>query len=671
MIGKVFSGSRCLVSQQRNRSEMAFFKRPPEARSAAMRAIGKRRLIVSLSAVILVAGSIFTAAARDVVRRQAVDDQALDTLEARRAWAMKSFLRPPEARDCAGKAHNCNWPELLHAIAVLSGSPSPAETTTADEELREIALRLPSSPGWRRILDPADSSSEARARPGQDFFALTSTLLFRAVKAFGPGRNGEASKLSAQTINAITSTFWEWGRAECKLTDADPEQMWVPRATENHEALWVQTCWATAELAAKDVTFRWQTYADGSSPAAQLEAWTRFLKTFIVARAAAGVSVEFFSPTYSRYFISPFYNVRDFSSDEGLRRDAENFLTLWWALWAQEQIGGVHGGSEARAYPAAVRHGDPASGLGWVYFGLGSKIGLTQPAVLPILLSTYQPPAIVSAIAQHQGQTGDFEVWTHQLGVWGTPSKDGERRLANSVGSLVRYAFVGRDFVAGSAMAQRLPSDAWTTISTQNRWNGVAFADGPGKKIFALASPQGRSNYNAMSARQVKGTQFVELNPPPIGVTGGSVSLCFGRQDWIDQDKGWVFVRGKAFVAARPVSGSMGPPDKDGCRVVMDVGAPIIIHTVDSSRYRSFEAFKSDVELASLHVTPQQVDLTGDTFGGSITFFRQSDTPPVFNGKPFLPPAGWSLFSPFVRQKWGEANVELIAPDQRVLLTFH
>ena len=47
---------------------------------------------------------------------------------------------------------------------------------------------------------------------------------------------------------------------------------------------------------------------------------------------------------YNCHTLKGIYNLYDFSADQKLRKKAGNFLTLYYARWAQEQIDGVRGG---------------------------------------------------------------------------------------------------------------------------------------------------------------------------------------------------------------------------------------------------------------------------------------------------------------------------------------
>ena len=108
------------------------------------------------------------------------------------------------------------------------------------------------------------------------------------------------------------------------------------------------------------------------------------------------LAVEFFSPTYSKYLLGVLYNLLDFSDDPVLQRLAENAVTLWWALGAQEQLGGVHGGSKARFYPDRMQAGAPADGLSWLYLGTGLQpASAAHPAHFPMLTSRYRLPNTV------------------------------------------------------------------------------------------------------------------------------------------------------------------------------------------------------------------------------------------------------------------------------------
>ena len=65
--------------------------------------------------------------------------------------------------------------------------------------------------------------------------------------------------------------------------------------------------------------------------------------------------IEVQSRGYGSHTIKNIYPLYDFSERAETRRLAKNFLDLFWALWAQEQIDGASGGGMSRVYPAGAR----------------------------------------------------------------------------------------------------------------------------------------------------------------------------------------------------------------------------------------------------------------------------------------------------------------------------
>ena len=176
----------------------------------------------------------------------------------------------------------------------------------------------------------------------------------------------------------------------------------------------------------------------------------------------------------------------DHASDPELRRLSENFVTLWWSLWAAEQIDGVHGGSKSRAYFEHLPRGTPMDGLPWLYTGLGgAPRGAFHPAYLPMVASPYRLPGPVESIARNPHEHGSFEVWTRHLGAAAGNASDRRYSISPDLLAVSRYTFSTPGYVMGASIVPRLPANRWAAISSQNRWNGVVLADGPDARVYA------------------------------------------------------------------------------------------------------------------------------------------------------------------------------------------
>jgi len=57
------------------------------------------------------------------------------------------------------------------------------------------------------------------------------------------------------------------------------------------------------------------------------------------------MTIEVDSPSYAITTLSAVYRIHEMAEDPVLRRRAEDYITLFWALWAEHQLDGVGGGA--------------------------------------------------------------------------------------------------------------------------------------------------------------------------------------------------------------------------------------------------------------------------------------------------------------------------------------
>jgi hypothetical protein len=579
-----------------------------------------------------------------------------------------ALARPVVSPDCAAAREGnnaCIWGQATLAMTLLARGGDAAR---ANALLREAATTLPRRAGWKRREDPMDAEGSARTRAGQDFYFVSATLMFQAMGLFGQGQPSTSQPLTAETRNAIRALFWDWASTECRLADADVALIWRPWGSENHDIQRIHACWAAAELLRADPATANRAYADRSTPTTQLAAWNAYLKAFLTSRAGAGLSIEFFSPTYAKYFLGPLYSVLDFASDTELRGMAESAVTLWWAMWAQEQVNGHHGGSRTRNYPPTVEPGLPMDAMVWLYFGIGQRArGAAHPAHMAMLLSRWRPPATVVEIATGTARRAPFEVWTRHPGFSAGGVVAERTQVQPNTGAVSRYAYVTPDFVMGSAIGPRLPVAQWAPISSQNRWSGVTLTDGT--QVHASAQQAQRSNYNALVAAQLRGTQIVARVMPPMSRNTGDLAIVFERPLRPQERGGWLFVEGSAHVAARAAFGGHGA-GQEGRYTVADQRAPVIIVAAPRAAYPNHAAFQAAVLAAPLRVTREMVEFEGIDGGGRLRFFLDGEKVAEANGRALLPPAEFTLHSPFLQQARGATAAELRTPQSRLSIAF-
>lgn len=606
-----------------------------------------------------------------VIGNACISARAFDaSFASRRTQALQQFNLPPNKLSCAPlriDKERCSWRQMAGALLALSRRDLSLD---ADGLLLDVAENLPSNSAWRHSPDLEASNDEEKVDPAWDFPFLTSTLMFRAVAQFGPASTAER-KISGATVDAIRSVFWNWASTECRLADADPALVWTPWSTENHDVQRAHTCWAAAELLASDTHYTNNRFADDSTVSQQRLAWTKYFKALIKARATHGVSIEFFSPTYSKYFLSVFYNIMDFSSDPNLRVLARDFITLWWAIWSQEQVDGNHGGGKARFYYNQKPDDTPLDGIPWVYFNIGSHQRVAQIPHLPILLSDYTPPPVVGCIAAGGGGPVAQESWTLESGLRAQRSLNKRVTISQELGSLVRYTYRNEGYVMGSVAVPRLNAKAWAAISSQNRWSGVVMAGPIGARVFAApARASQRSNYNGTTAVQRHDTMIVQRLPQPFSRAAGPMQIYVGPSLRVVEKGKWIFAEGSAYVATRPAYGDYRRGGDKNVFYLLADDSPVIIQAGTKTDFPSFESFQEAILSSSLVNTSDEVSFQGPRAATPLTMSLRSEVKLGVQGTGYGPPTGWLYKGPFVEARENTSTVRVTCQDDTLTLNF-
>ncbi|WP_422012270.1 hypothetical protein [Reyranella sp.] len=454
------------------------------------------------------------------------------------------------------------------------------------------------------------------------------------------------------------------------MSEADPAKTWYYPASENISLFRSTACWGVAEILSTNPICSPCTYDDGSALPQQLQAWTKFLSEYVRQRARYGRLVEFFSPTYYKYTLQNFYNLADFSSDPELRRLSKSFLDVWWAEWAQEQVGGWHGGSKSRAYSKRIEDQlSIGTQLGWLYFGFGD--GKVPGLMVSMVASPYQPPTIVGEIASGAKSPG-YVVRARAGGVV-TPSS-GRREIDGAAGGIVRYSYVTSSFVLALSEVPRIAWERWIPFARQNQWGGLTMV-GPGQPQYVFARPlsvgKSRASYNDLWGVQSFGTQIVQKIPAPLSRHAGRMAVWLSDDLKTERDGDWTVASwGDSYVAFRPAFGgidSKSAPDK---QVLNDDTSPVIIQAALKSEFADLAAFKSAVRSATMEVGNEFIRFRGLGQAGTLTFYYKSDRAPEIDGKPLELSPPFSLDSPFLKARWGEGVVTIRYGQQELVRDF-
>src|SRR5262249_8881851 len=144
-------------------------------------------------------------------------------------------------------------------------------------------------------------------------------------------------------------------------------------------------------------------YDDGSTLAEQYEARRDYFLRWFDARARRGQFVEAGSPSYQADSMNALFNVRDFAEDPLLRKKADMYLDLAYAVIAEETLLTTRGGPKSRVkvgheYDAGDDRGYDVlfNSPGRTFNPLGVGVHSTS--------SYYPPPAVVSLAKDTTGR---------------------------------------------------------------------------------------------------------------------------------------------------------------------------------------------------------------------------------------------------------------------------
>ena len=522
------------------------------------------------------------------------------------------------------------------------------------------------------ILDAVEEIRREQQSSGEFGLHWMGGVFYRIYGLFGPGGAMEG-RLSAEAADAIWHLFADWARTESKIREADPELTWRIWGSENHSAQRDATRWAAARMIASSPHGKDYHYEDGSTAAEQLTAWRVFLKRYYRERVKRGMLVEISPSGYGSRTLQGWHNIFDFTDDPELKAVVKAALDVWWADWAQEQLGGMRGGGKTRLYPGAwaLSHTDRNRAMSWFYLGRGKPAHHHE--TLPVIATTnYRLPLVVMDIALDPAGRGVYECWSRRLGrhldynLSKSFSKSEEPiyDVDPDHGGIVRYSYCTPDFIMGSLMCESRPKEYWTAISAQNRWHGVIFAGQEDSTLYPRCDTD-RSTYNAHWAIQNKGTMIAQkLRHSDSTMT---MRVCFSTDLKRQEQGGWIFARAaRAFAAVNVVQGDWKWEDERWLRCDEEY-TPVIIEVARSLEFDDdFKLFKQAVLKLNPQLMNGVLQYQGLHDSGKLTFYAESDRAPELNGKPIDLSPSYAFKSPFLNEDWA-SGIAHITKGQREL----
>lgn len=529
------------------------------------------------------------------------------------------------------------------------------------------------------VLAVVEQGAEGRIEHGnEERFHWLAPLLCRIYELFHADSPHFPARLTPETEAGIRDVMWAYIEGRSDLSQYSLDRVWWMWGSENHDAQRLATLWGGLSILQREEGWRNRELASGGTVAEHFEAINRFVKERLREHVRRGMLVECASPGYGKYTLQCWHNFYDFGDAE-LRHLAEAALKLWWADWAQEQIGAVRGGAKARVYqgPHAQR-GDRDDTLGMAWFHLGIGRSSRHPGVMCLATSDYRLPPVVVDLALDVEGRGTYEILSRRPGLMADrdPATYPRRRLPGDsyqldpdYGGLLRVTYCTPDFIMGSWTMEKRSRHDWSAISSQNRWQGVIFAGSDrNARIFPQCEGLGNGKtYNQYWGVQSGSTMILSRLEPPLSHQAGDLRVFFSDALERSQDGLWVFARAEsAYAAVRlPDTAEHVTWDDENWLRLPNSNAPLVIHCARSEDYADMESFAAACRAAHYELTPEV--LTFQAPGGpAMRFFHASDRLPEVDGEPANLEPPFTYASPFVRGEW-PAGVVTIRKGSREL----
>ena len=436
-------------------------------------------------------------------------------------------------------------------------------------------------------------------------FPAAPRFLARLSLLYGPNGRRTKGLISQETHAVILKTLWQWCQSKLKIADTaiEPWHTWTAHSSENHHANHFASCWGATLLLSREPAYR-DLIADQHTVSQHYVAWTAWVIEYLRQRGQTGMTVEIDSASYSQATLAAIYLIHDLAEEPELRQLASHYMTLAWALWAEQQIQGVNGGAKTRHYPVSAKAAEnPLSAAAWYVLGSEDLPKPKRPPTSAILTSTWMIPDVVIDIAFDVSGRGTYEAIHRKVGL--RPAEeitpDYKIHLAPDAPGLVRYTCATPDFIMGSLFCDGLPNTAWNNISSQNRWHGVIFSGDRNARIYPYCETK-KSHYNAHWSVQKRGTLIAQKLK--TSKNANQHRVWFSREGLSKplQEGAWYFAEAdSAYAAVRVVSGeaSFEQESTDKRARILTCAndlSPVILEVAQKDDFPDFKAFRDAVK---------------------------------------------------------------------------
>lgn len=528
-------------------------------------------------------------------------------------------------------------------------------------------------------------------RDDRDSFYWHIGTLCRTVLHYGRRGDVRPGLLAPETERVFNDMAFGYCHDMSKYSDADPDQTWHVYESGNHHVQRASAFWQLMHVLLKDdPAWGERKLGDGRLLREHYARWGAFFGAWMRERAKRSMFIEVQSRSYGTSTMKCIYPIHDFADDPELRRVARDFIDLYWALWAQEQIDGSAGGGMTRIYPGVARR-TMYGNVKWAYWYFGIGVG-GRPSGddFVVLDSSYRPAPIIGEIARSAKARGVYEIESRPIG-WALPENSfPEYRPDSEWGRIYRYTYATPDFIVGTLMTYEAPMTNWCAISSQNRYQGVVF--GPrDAQVVPLPEPMGRqglgkkppsASYNGYVSMQRRGTLVTRRCR--FAAASGNMRVWFseaGGVDRVEEDGGWYFTRcGGALCAVKAAKGDVRlvragkgrevDCDRNGSFLVCSVrDTPVVVETARLRDFGSEAAFRAKVKSLPMKLGAKSFEYVG-LYGNVFKMDLDANERGTVDGEPCVKEIDWSFNSPFVRSRWKDGRVVISFQGRERVLDF-
>ena len=543
-------------------------------------------------------------------------------------------------------------------------------------------------------------------RDDRDSFYWNIGEICRCILRYGTRGFEEPGLVTPEVEKPFLKLILEYCYDQSQRTNAVCQHMvtWQIYESENHHVQRNVAIWQFLVILIKygygDVVL-----TDGGTVQQHYDAWSEFFSTWMTQRAGHSMFVEIGSRCYASETMKNLYPLYDFALEPELRQKTGDFLTLFWARWAEEQLNGNLGGGQSRVYPGNAITTDTSIGnWGWYYTGLGE---FRKPVEMDyvILDCGYRLPEIVVKLATCPEKRGTYTTENRPFGRADFRDHYPHYRLDTNWGHIYRYSYCTPNYIMGTLMCPQLTLPDWCLISIQNRYQGIVYPEHnaqllpipePDEHIGTL-SKWPHIGFNAFWSMQKEGTLITQrfMNPNngprswssaraadfPCQQTSFSPMRVFfseagGLKEHAVEKEGWFFTYcDKAWAAVKVCQGGWSWDDDhytEGKWLRCEVpGSPVIIESADESMYATFEAFQEAVLALDAPVWEGAVMKYHSLYGHDFVMVTDADSKDsTIDGEYYVKKPDISFRSPFINGVWGGKEVKITFDGEELLLKF-